>query len=219
MKRCRLAAAALMGLALVLLVAACAYAAEVRPVEAAPGPDLSNGTFCLTVRDKDRIENSGFFTAALFLEDLYDADQIRALVPGDTILVNGEIWTVDELVLHETEEGEFDSYEIYTREEYDGYIAFRPSMHEGLFLCVTNDWSPVTPAGEVKVMLPLPDRFEYIYISAGEEEEPRDMQAFLDSLAAHGEFTAWNTSCVFENGELVRVVHSSYPEGPEDGGE
>ena len=207
----------LLSLLLTVLFAACASAADVRPLEINPDEiDLDNGTFCLTIRDDDQIENGGYFTAELFLEDRYDGEQIKALVPGDTVLMNGATFTVQEIVIHEAtfpdKEGQ---YEVYPVEDYYGYLVFWPNK-DGTFCAVIDDWTPVTRIGEKKVMLPLPDRFTYISISAGEEDEPVSADVFIEGLEMFGGFTAWNTTCVIENGELVNITHSSYPWGPEE---
>ncbi len=201
-------------LLLALCMAVCAQAVEIRPLEAAhPEIDLANGSFCMGVKDIDRITDGGWFTASLYVEDHYDAAQVEAMVPGDTVLVNGHSWTVHEVVTHEADEpGLVDSYEIYTEEENDGYIVF---LHDsdGCYVCQVNDWVPVTFAADVRIMLPLPDKFEYY---SGEDTEPRDMDAFLNDLEEYGNtFVPYNTFCRFEDGLLCRVSHSSYPAGPE----
>ena len=206
--------AAVLILLLALCVAACAHAADIRPLTDHNEIDLSNGSFCLTVKDADKITDGGYFTAALYLEDHYDGQQIEALAAGDTVLVNDRNWTVQEVVPHLADEpGLVDCYEIYTEEENDGYIIFSHAG-DGCYVCVMNDWSPVSPVGDVRVMLPLPDRFEYY---SGEETAPQDMDAFLNDLEEYGDtFSAYNTVCRFEDGVLVRVSHSSYPQGPEE---
>lgn len=200
-------------LLLVLCAAGFACAAEIRPEEAGHDEtDLANGCFCLAVRDADRITEGGYFTACLYLEDHYGADQIEAMAPGDTVLISGETWTVREVEPHPaTESGMETTYEIYTEEDNGGYIVFLPAG-DGCYVCVINDWSPVSPVGDVRVMLPLPDRFEYV---CG-EEDAMNMDAFLNDLEEFGgTFVPYNTFCVFEDGMLVLVSHSSYPMGPE----
>ena len=44
------------------------------------------------------------------------------------------------------------------------------------------------------------------------------MDAFLEALRMFGGFNAYNTVCTFEDGQLVYVLHSSYPQGPEENG-
>ena len=65
--------------------------------------DLENGSFCLQIEDRDRIIPEGYFTAALYLEDRYDPAQIENMKAGDRVLVNGEWFTVSEVVIHEDE--------------------------------------------------------------------------------------------------------------------
>ena len=212
MKRIHLPAVLLV-LLLALCVAVCACAAEIRPLENEQDDiDLKNGTFCLTVKDADKVFSGGWFTASLFLEDHYDAKQIEALAPGDTVLVNGKTWTVREVVTHESDTpGQVDAYEIYTEEENDGYIVFSHAG-DGCYRCITDDWTPVSPVGDVRVALPLPDRFEYL---SEEADAPGNMDTFVDALEMYGDsFVAYNTVCTFEDGMLVRVIHASYPAGP-----
>ena len=216
MKRILLSAA-LLALLFAILSAACASAAEIRPIEINPEEiDLNNGEFCLSIRDEDQIVSGGFFTAELFLEDRYDGDQIRALAPGDTVWMNGVSWTVEEIVLHTSEyPGEEAVYEVYPAEEYYGYLVFSPNG-DGTFRAVIDDWVPVTPVGEIRVMLPLPDAFSYVSISGGEEDAPAGPDAFLEDLGMFGGFNRWNTTCEIKDGMLMNILHSSYPWGPED---
>ena len=215
MKRFPMIAAFLLCLLAMLLFTACACAADIRPLPVdETRASLDNGSFRLTVRDLDRIEDGGYFTAALFVTDLYDGAQILALAPGDTVLAGGETCTVQEIVLHKDEEsGEVYAREVYSVEDTGSYLVFSP-LEDGTFYAVIDDWVPVTPVGEVKVMLPLPDKFTYVSISAGMESEPAGADAFLDDLSRS--FIAYNTDCVVENGMLTQVTHSSYPWGPEE---
>ena len=219
MRRNHVLTAVLLAALFVLCAAACACAAEIRPIPVDHDKlDLTNGEFCFRVTNANRIEDSGYFIAALYLEDRYDGAQIRALAPGDRVWVNDRAWTVQEVVPHtEEDDPETCVYEIYTEEENYGYIAFEPRK-DGTFNAIEDDWVPVTPVGSVKAMLPFPDAFEFIRISAGEEQAPEDTQAFLDYLAEYGQddFTAYNSTCTFKDGALVRVLHSSYPQGPEE---
>ena len=217
MKHRHLLITVLISLLAFLFLSGAASAAEVRPLEIDPDTlDLNNGTFCLTVSDSEDIGRSGSFTASLFLEDRYDPAQIKALSPGDTVWMNGRPWTVQEIVLHEAvEPAEEAVIEIYPAEEYYGYLVFEPRA-DGTYRAVIDDWVPVSPVGEVRVMLPLPDRFLYVSISAGEEDDPVGADGFLDDFEMFGGFNAYNTDCVFENGELVKITHASYPNGPEE---
>lgn len=220
MKSTRILTAILIALFLVLAMIACASAAEVHPVPVDHDRvDLNNGIFSLTVSNRDRISNGGYFIAVLYQEDCYDGEQIRALVPGDTLYADDRKWTVKEIVLHSDEEDpdEPASYEIYTEEEMDGYLAFWPRT-DGSYVAVINDWNPVVLLGSVKVQLPLTEDFEYIRIVAGDEEDPVGAQDFINDLEMFSQdsFTAYNTTCEFRDGQLIRVISSSYPQGPEE---
>lgn len=201
-------------LLLVLCAAVCAQAAEIRPLDLDHlDIDLTDGSFFMGVKDVDRITDGGWFTAALYVPDHYDAAQIEAMVPGDTVFVNGQPWTIREVVPHGADEsGLVDTYEIYPEEEHDGYIVFIRES-DGCYVCQIDDWSPVTSVADLRVMLPLPDQFEYY---SGDDPDPRDMDAFLNDLEAYGDtFVPYNTFCFFEGGMLCKVTHSSYPMGPE----
>ena len=220
MKCNRILTAVLLVLLLALAVTVCASASEIRPIPVDHDQvDLENGEFCLEIKNADRIEPNGFFIAVLYLEDRYDGDQIRSLAPGDTVYANDEKWTVQEVVVHSDGEApdEPATYEIYTGEELDGYLAFAP-REDGTFVAVINDWNPVVLLGSVQVRLPLPDAFEFITWSAGEENEPKGMDEFVSTLDTFGQesFNAYNTTCVFKDGMLVRVTNYAYPQGPEE---
>ena len=174
--------------------------------------------FSVTIRNRDRISNGGYFIAVLYQTDCYDGEQIRALVPGDTVYADDRRWTVKEIVLHSDGENPDEpiSYEIYTEEEMDGYLVFQP-REDGRYEAVINDWNPVVLLGSVKVRLPLAENFEYIRISAGEEGDPVGTKEFIDDLGTFSgdSFSAYNTTCEFRDGKLIRVISSSYPQGPE----
>ena len=218
MKSTRILTAILIALFLALGMIVCASAAEIRPVPVNHDrTDLNNGMFRLAIRNTDRISNDGYFIAVLYQKDCYEGKQIRALVPGDTIYADDRKWTVKEIVLH-SDGGDPDepvSYEIYTEEEMDGYLVFQPCT-DGNYEAVINDWNPVVLLGSVKVKLPLTEDFNYICISSGTEGDPSGVQEFINDMETLGKdsFTAYNTTCEFRDGQLIRVIHSSYPQGP-----
>ena len=223
MRRYHLLTAVLLTAMLALCAIACACAAEIRPIPVNHDSlDLANGEYGFRVTNANRIEDGGYFIAALYLQDRYDGEQILAMAPGDRVWVNDEAWTVTEVVLHPDGDDPHAACvrEIYTEEENYGYIVFEP-QEDGTYKAVEDDWVPVTPVGSVKVQLPFPDTFEFIRVSAGEEQAPEDARAFLDWLAEYGQedFTAYHSTCTLKDGALVRVFHSSYPEGPEEDAE
>ena len=199
MKSTRILTGILLVLLLALAMTACASAAEVRPIPVNHDRiDLNNGTFSITIRNTDRISNGGYFIAVLYQNDCYDGKQIRALVPGDTVYANDRKWTVKEIVPHYDSENpdEPASYEIYTEEEMDGYLAFLPRMDD-TYEAVINDWNPVVLLGSVKVTFPLAEDFEYIRICAGEEQKPVGTDEFIADLEkfSSDSFIAYNTTC------------------------
>lgn len=184
---------------------------EVVPLAVDPEKaDLNNGSYCIGFRNPDKIREEGYLTMDLYVQEHFDAQQIRSLAPGDTIRVDGSVWTVKEMVIHSDS-----NYELYPVEELWGYIAFW-LQDDGTFLGVRDDWSPVIYVGEKTVKVPLKENFAFYTYSAGELEEPKDYQSMLDALESNGDqYVPYNTNGVFENGELVKVTHSSYPEGPD----
>ena len=212
MKQNRIVIAILLAL-LALAVAACASAAEIRPVPLDHDTlDLGNGVFGFFVRGADKVEKTGSFTAVLYKLDHYDGKQIRNLALGDTVYANDRKWTVKEVVIHslaETPDVQTD-YEIYTEEDLgeEEYLAFQP-CEDGTYIAVMGDWNPLTLAGSVQVKLPLPDDFAYAW-----GDEKQDTEAFIGDL---GYFVnPYNTECEFRDGKLIRVESNDYPYGPRE---
>ena len=219
MKRNQILTAVLLVLLLTLCCTVFACAAEIRPIPVDHDSlDQGNGEFQLSFRSTDRIGSGGYFIAVLYLQDHYRADEILSLTPGDTILVNDHFWTVKEIIPHTDPEsqGTVTAWEICPEEAFDGYMVFE-SGKDDTFTVVVNDWVPVTSVGFNKVLLPLSDSFRYTPIVSGEEEMPLSAEEFLNSLQAdENPFNAYNTSGIFEDGQLISVTHASYPNGPDD---
>ena len=238
-----LLAALLLGLAVGTVFAEDA-AQEIVPMEFREEDlDLENGSFCLQIEDRDRIIPEGYFTAALYLEDRYDPAQIESMKAGDRVQVNGEWFTVSEVVIHEEEvydeadEADADEtvlkhriniYEIDPEEEFWGYITFEPAAEE-FYIAVENDWNPITLVKKVKIMLPLPDAFVYHEMeSGGADEYPCGPEDFIDFLLHPEEdeeadeagmaipfFNPYNTDVRFQDGLMTDIWSFSYPHGPE----
>ena len=219
MKRNQILTAVLLVLLLTLCCTVFACAAEIRPIPVDHDSlDQGNGEFRLSFRNTGRIGSGGYFIAVLYLQDHYRADEILSLTPGDTILVNDRFWTVKEIIPHTNPEsqGTVTAWEICPEEAFDGYMVFE-SGKDDTFTVVVNDWVPVTSVGFNKVLLPLPDSFRYTPIVSGEEEMPLSAEEFLNSLQADkNPFNAYNTSGIFEDGQLISVTHASYPGGPDE---
>ena len=219
MKRNQILTAVLLVLLLTLCCTVFACAAGIRPIPVDHDSlDQGNGEFRLSFRNTGRIGSGGYFIAVLYLQDHYRADEILSLTPGDTILVNDHFWTVKEIIPHTDPEsqGTVTAWEICPEEAFDGYMVFE-SGKDDTFTVVVNDWVPVTSVGFNKVLLPLSDSFRYTPIVSGEEEMPLSAEEFLNSLQAdENPFNAYNTSGIFENGNLVSITHASYPNGPDN---
>ncbi len=184
-----------------------------RPAEIPSGSaDTSNGVFWARIKDADRILAGGYFTVGLYAQDLYPADRLEALQPGDAVLVNGRTYTVKSFA--QRGDGE---YELIPQEEVYGYIAFRKTSG-GAYTAVMDDWTPCTHLTDVKIMMPLPYKFSFAWISGDESAKVYDADAFV-SLMTDGEsaelLTQYNTMIQFEDGLLTMIIHTDYPEGPE----
>ena len=240
----RPAVAACLCLAL-LLSAAVACAVEIRPLENGPeGIDPGNGRFRLLIPDRDRIGEENGFTASLFTVDRYDAEQIRALSPGDTVWVGGRAMTVEEVIVHPPaaeyvggtlrgtlqyyvflEAGYPENQDVievrFSPEEDVGYLAFLP-LPDGSFYCVRDGWSPVSLTGTVWVGFPLPEGFTYTRVVNDmdfDADPPQDeilgAEGFLEDLADEEiTFDAYCVSCLFENGTLTEVSRAVFPGSP-----
>ncbi len=209
MKRTHIAAIVLTALLLLPVFSCFASAAEIRPIPIDHDSlDLGNGSFRLLVRGAWQAANNGRFTAVLYLEDRYDGEQIRAMMPGDTVWANDQKWTVKEVIVHSEDRvpGTEADYEIYPEEPLDGYLAFQP-REDGTYVAVMNDWNPLVLAGNVQVNLPLPDAF--VYLRDGEASTADRFVANLSSLT-----NPYCTCCEFKDGQLIRVGEDSYPQGP-----
>lgn len=210
--------------------AGCAEApaeAKIRPLPVDPAAlDFENGSFCMMPEDTDKIASEKWFTAALYLEDLYDEQEILAIAPGDTVLINGHVFTVAKVVEHGEEGDEKSELEIYTTEPFEeqtySTIAFwrwyGTGETSGKYVAIVDDWKPVTRVGSVRVELPLPETFVYRDISGADDPVSYTAEEFIASLGdswAMSFVTPYNTNCSLRNGRLEEVIHADYPYGPE----
>ena len=193
--------------------------ADVMPIPLDPVPDLKNGSFGVNVEDLDHLDE-GWITLALFKTDHYTREQVESLVPGQKILINGEIYTVaDDVEVREIGSGEGNKWlvwDILTEEEcWDG-IRFQTNRTDTLTAYV-GDWIPCSFVGRVRVSLPPPDGFEYVVYSGGEGEITYGADEFLRDLREDwGGYNQYNSDAVLENGELTYLSVSGYPHGPSD---
>ena len=207
-------------LALILVFVFClarAESKEIRPADITPESyDPANGEFCVGL-EKSGEPGEGF-TLSLCLRDLYQAEEIRELNPGDVVIVSGQAFTVDRMVIHVEDIGGKEknqmpvSYELIPREEdFSGYIAFIADGSD-LWPVMINDCIPWTQVGSAPVPVPLPESFVY-HAQSGADEVTGSARDFLSDLSEY--FTPYNTRARFENGQLREIWHSDYPSDPE----
>ena len=211
MKRWYLFTAAV--LCMLLLVSGNALAAGVRPREIHPEDyDLNNGEYLLGLKDLDRIAEEEWFTAALYVRPAYDAVQVEALAPGDTLWVREQAHTVEDVIPAGPDDPGI--VEVYLADTSSCILV---SDKTGGYNLMIDDWFVVEPVGEVRVTLPLPQEFSYVEYADGEDNQPEGAQSFLFRLPIWGkDFLPYNTRCTMKDGQLVYVFRTSYPYGPED---
>ena len=172
--------------------------------------NTENGIYWAAITDTDRIESGGFFTARLYLQDVYPADDINGLAAGMKVRVNGQEFTVKSVVPHDEE-----TVEIYTEEAFDGYIAFKKAS-DYFYTALVNDWVPCTHVADRKIMLPLANDFSFLWIDADESATVYDADSFIGVLDEM-ELSQYNTMLQYSGGLVMMVIHTSYPFGPEEG--
>ena len=189
-------------------------------------PDLQNGGFLLRVENADRIETDGYFTAVLYKPDYYSPEDVRAMKPGDTILIMDRILTITGIEPN----GVLDDDNWYEAE----LCAVGQALTEESFdftLMLTEDGSAFWPyfgndnhaasrVGEVRISVPQPESVVELYNDS--EEEPEQLSADLlgsfdgDPAMLGIGWNEYNHRCFFRDGSLIRVETWSYPYSPED---
>ena len=119
-----------------------------------------------------------------------------------------------ELAIDEEKECVPTGYEVCAKDEYSSL--FFPVVSDTDCFVVIDDCTLYSPVGTAEVQLPLPEGFAYYNFSGGEENGPLTAEEFIEDVTTYGGFNPYNTSAVLENGLLVRIGHSDYPEGPEE---
>ena len=185
-----------------------------KPMAVSGGIDTQSGQYWVRITDMNRVESGGYFTAKLYTEDHYPAKSIKALKAGSKVQVNGKVYTVSKVVLHEE-----DTYEIYVREDFDGYIVFQPE-DENTYYGVVNDRTCCTYAGDLKISLPLANDFRFVWLAEEEsDQQVYDGEGFAGLLMRHGSendfLIQYNTIIMFQDGMAMLIVHRDYP-GEED---
>ena len=203
-----------------LMISCASGEAKVKPVAVDPEAiDLANGSFDIQVANMDSFDQDRALTFELYESDRYNPEEIRALAPGDTLLINGQEYTVEEVGIRDAswpgDEPET-VYDISTVEEcWDGIWFSETSS--GISAHV-GDWNPVTYIATVTIPLPLPASFVYYDYPGGEEAKIGSEKEFLQDLRDHSPefFNPYNTWASFKDGELAEVHNFSYPWGPSE---
>ena len=195
------------------------------PIGYADEQDLQNGTFLLRAVDADKIETDGYFTAVLYKPDYYSAGDVRAMRPGDTVLVMDRVLTITGIEPNGTEDdGSWYEADLYAMDpsaagENFCFTLTRTEDGTAYWPYYGNDNHTASRVGEVRIRVPQPEPVEYV-----SEEEPDDFLLSDDLLGNLGDNPAlfgigWNEythSCTFTDGRLTRVTTWSYPYNPED---
>ena len=185
-------------------------------------PDLQDNSYLLRVEDADRIESDGYFTAALCRTDYYSAEDVRAMQPGDTILIQDLVLTITdmdprgvnddgswyEVDLIAVEHAIKDQYYSFTLEQTgDDYVAY-----------FGNDNHSASRIGEVRIQVPSSNKVAYYSVLYDYTLYTDDLLGEVKEDPAMFGFgwNEYNHSCNFRNGQLVSVDTWDYPYGPDD---
>jgi len=197
-------------LSICLVLAVAGASAMTLSPEAMPSSINTKGTvqYYMSMVDSSQIESSGFFTIGLYSPEVFLTSGVKKLKAGDVIALNGKNVTVKSI--RQTEEGWLEL--IPASDEY-GYIFLVPSDSQPYYIAVVDDWIPCAQITELKVWMPLPDKFVYV---SGPDEEQHSAGDFIKELQyGAGEWiNQYNTTVTLENGVPVMITHTDYPEGP-----
>lgn len=197
-------------LSIALVLAISGASAMTLSPESAPTSINTKGTvqYYMSMVDDSQIENGGYFTIGLYAPEVFRTSGVKNLKTGDTIMLNGKNTKIS--AINPVEDGWLEL--IPSADEY-GYIFLVPSGTQPFYIAVVDDWVPCAKITELKVWMPLPDKFTYVY---GPEEEHFTASKFIKELQnGAGEWiNQYNTMVTLENGVPVMIIHSDYPEGP-----
>ncbi len=179
--------------------------------------DPENGTFRVSFEDVDMIETEGYFTAVLYTTDVYTAEDVFSMKPGDTLQINGRVFTLSDIDNSDPEyEVDISTEESAREQSLWGFIFEKSLSGDGYNLYVMDDWHSLSRVASVKVDASLP--VAYYSVPGGDDPELMD-ENMLDNesgILALTQLTPYNTTCTMENGKLVRIDAASYPVGPVD---
>ena len=185
------------------------------------GEGAADGSFTMTLYLEDRysiaevealkpddtveVDGETYTVEAVVIHGWYDSDGDGELDTGDITVRDPEVaqylYDKYETVISDRELVT-EAYEIYTKEEFDGYIALSIGA-DGYCHPIVNDMGYRRQIGTAEIPLPLPGDFEFHY-----EEDWNEMeggaQEFLNALAEYG-FDPYRSVARFRDGKLVEV--------------
>ena len=158
--------------------------------------------------DTINVEGETFTVEMVVIHGLYDSDGDGDYDTG-SITVKDPDQVKDLLDKYELEISDHElyptSYEVYTVQDFDGYIAFTVG-DDGFCHPLINDETLYTLIGTVKIPLPLPEGFTcHIVYQFGDSDDIENgtAQDFLNALARGCE--CHSSVARFEGGQLVEV--------------
>ena len=137
--------------------------------------------------------------------------------PGDTLQINGRVFTLSDIDNSDPEyEVDISAEESAREQSLWGFIFEKNLFGDGYNLYVMDDWHSLSRVASVKVDATLP--VAYYSVPGGDDPELMD-DNMLDNesgILTLTQLTPYNTTCTMENGKLVRIDAASYPVGPVD---
>lgn len=159
----------------------------------------------LKPEDTVEIDGETYTVEAVVIHGWYDSDGDGKLDTGDITVREPELaqYLYDryETVVSDRELVP-ESYEIYTKEEFDGYIALSIGA-DGYCHPLVNDITFRRQIATTEVPLPLPDGFAYHYEENWDHKEG-GAQEFLNALTDSG-FEPYSSIARFKDGKLMEV--------------
>ena len=192
--------------ALLSAVSVSAEGATVKPFPGGTEAETSFGVYLAEIPDPAATLKDGYFTASLYNPDCYPLADIDGLKAGDTVQVDGQVFTVSSVVPHE--EG---IVEIYTKEDFDGYIIFQP--HGEVYVAIVNDFAAATYVTDYRFTIPLPASFRFYWKDIEEEFKVLDADGFIALVQGSSapSFTRGYTVIDFSDGHIAKLIFSDMP--------
>ena len=162
----------------------------------------------LTPGDTVEVNGETYTVEAVVIHGEYDSDGDSQPDTGDISVRDPEIaqYLFDKYETVVTDrELVPKSYELYTKEEFDGYIALSIGT-DGYCHPLVNDMTYRRQVGTVEITLPLPESFAFHYEENWDDKDG-GAQEFLGALAEYG-FESSGSFARFEDGKLVEVWHA-----------